>query len=80
MPSLLHRYRAACALGLLAAVLVAVAGCSGDKKVTISGTTLSTRAAMKAEGKAQGMSGVKEEHGEHHIRANSVKMVSTTCS
>ena len=47
-------------------------------KVTITGTTVSARAAEKTEG-TTGTASKKEERGEHHMRVTGVKMVSTTC-
>lgn len=44
-------------------------------KVTITGTTVSTSAAAKAEGEKD----TKKEAGEHHMRVTAMKMVSTTC-
>lgn len=43
-------------------------------KVTITGTTVSTKAAAKTEGTT-----AKKEAGEHHMRVTAVKMVSATC-
>jgi hypothetical protein len=43
-------------------------------KVTITGTTVTPKAAAKTEGTA-----VKKEAGEHHMRITAVKMVSATC-
>lgn len=57
-------------------------------KVTITGTTVSAKAAAKEEAKAEGKTmskgemkkETKEESGEHHMRVTAVKMVSTSCS
>jgi len=57
-------------------------------KVTITGTTVSAKAAEKMEAKAEGKSTsksetkkeMKEESGEHHMRVTAVKMVSSSCS
>ena len=43
-------------------------------KVTITGTTVSTKAAAKTEGTT-----AKKEAGEHHMRVTAIKMVSATC-
>ena len=48
-------------------------------KVTITGAPVGAREAAKAEG-TTGKKEVKEERGEHHMRAASVSMVSATCS
>jgi hypothetical protein len=44
-------------------------------KVTITGATMRAKAAAKAEGTKD----MKEERGEHHMRATAVQMVSNTC-
>jgi hypothetical protein len=44
-------------------------------KVTITGTTMKTAAAAKAEG----ASNMKQEATEHHMHVDAVKMVSATC-
>jgi hypothetical protein len=46
-------------------------------KVTITGMPMSQQAAAKAEGTTYKKD--KEERGEHHMRADAVTMVSTTC-
>jgi hypothetical protein len=56
-------------------------------KVTITGTTVSAKAAEKAEEKAEGKKAtkgetkkeMKEEAGEHHMKVSAVKMVSASC-
>ena len=45
-------------------------------KVTITGTNLSTKAAAAAEHTGA----KKEEAGERHMRADALKMISTSCS
>ena len=45
-------------------------------KVTITGTTVNAKTAVKAEGTTGKK---KEERGEHHMKVDAVKMVSTTC-
>ena len=53
-------------------------------KVTITGTTVSTKAAAKTEAKAEGKKKMpkgemKEEAGEHHMKVTGLKMVSAAC-
>ncbi len=48
-------------------------------KVTITGTTVTPKAAAKAEG-VKGKAEKKEEAGEHHMRVTAVTMVAATCS
>jgi hypothetical protein len=53
-------------------------------KVTITGTTVSTKTAAKAEAKAEGKkkaskSEMKEEAGEHHMKVTGLKMVASSC-
>ncbi len=47
-------------------------------EVTITGTALSTKKAMKAEG-TSGTSNKKKEAREHHMKVDDVRMVSETC-
>jgi hypothetical protein len=57
-------------------------------KVTLTGTTVSTKAAAKAEVKAEGKKAtkgdvkkeMKEEAGEHHMSVTALTMVSASCS
>jgi hypothetical protein len=49
-------------------------------KVAITGTTVGAREAAKAEGTAGTKGAKKEERGEYHMKADAVKMISTTCS
>jgi len=46
-------------------------------KIEISGTSVSSKAAAKAEG-AKGKE-KKEERGEHHMHVQSMKMIAATC-
>ncbi|HTM26581.1 MAG TPA: hypothetical protein VL225_15395 [Vicinamibacterales bacterium] len=48
-------------------------------KVTITGTTVSPKAAAKAEG-TTGKANVKGEATEHHMKVTGLKMVSESCS
>ena len=48
-------------------------------KVTITGTAVNTKTAAKAEGTTGKKEEKKEERGEHHMKVDAVKMVSTTC-
>jgi hypothetical protein len=48
-------------------------------KVTITGSTVSAKAAAKAEG-TTGKKEANEEKGEHHMKVTRVKMVSESCS
>jgi hypothetical protein len=48
-------------------------------KVTITGTTVSEKAAAKAEG-TTGKTAKKEEAGEHHMKVTGLKMVKDSCS
>lgn len=52
-------------------------------KVTITGEAMSAKAAVKAEGEkttgTKGTANEAKEAREHHMRADALKMVSTTC-
>jgi hypothetical protein len=50
-------------------------------KVTITGTTVSARAAAKAESgtKKPTQAQQKEEAGEHHVKPTAVKMIANSC-
>lgn len=48
-------------------------------KVEITGTRMSTGAAMKAEGKSKKKGEMKEEAHERHIKVTAVKHIAPTC-